>query len=152
MRSLSCHRIASASNHRRAAPISGSARNRLARTYLYRPSAFSTHMATWLLPAFGLCSVDRCPRGWAFSEWRLHLLFTFTFSLLLFDLPVRCLGLGYCYCLTLYIFVFLFLIHFSTCIHFNLSRCGFSTWIKVLIDWLVGCLWLRVCARVPVAL
>jgi len=45
-----------------------------------------------------------------------------------------CLGLGYCCCLSLYI---LFLIHFCICIHFTLSRCGLSAWIKVLIDWLI---------------
>jgi len=55
-----------------------------------------------------------------------------------------CLGLGYCYCLSLYI---LFLIHFSICIHFTLSRCGLSTWIKVLIDSLTfkpGSTWILV--------
>jgi len=46
----------------------------------------------------------------------------------------QCLGLGYCCCLSLYI---LFLIHFSICIHFNLSRFGLSTWIKDLIDWFI---------------
>ena len=54
--------------------------------------------------------------------------------LFLFSLPFTCLGLGYCSCLSSYI---LFLIHFSICIHFTLSRCGLSTWINVLIDWLI---------------
>jgi len=38
--------------------------------------------------------------------------------------PSTCLGLGYCYCVSLYFF--------TIC---TLSRCGLSTWIKVLINW-----------------
>ena len=53
---------------------------------------------------------------------------TFTFTLTVF--PSTCLGLGYCYCVSLYFFIFIFTI----C---TLSRCGLSTWIKVLIDWLI---------------
>jgi len=40
------------------------------------------------------------------------------------------LKVGYCYCLTLYI---LYVIHFSICIHFTLSHCSLSTWIKLLL-------------------
>jgi len=47
--------------------------------------------------------------------------------------PSTCLGLAYCYCVLLCI---LFLIHVSIGLC-TLSRCGFSTRIKVLIDWLI---------------
>jgi len=65
--------------------------------------------------------------------WHIHLLFSV--------FPSTCLDLGYCYCLSLYL---LFLkICFSICklIHFTLYRCGLSTWIKVLTDWLIESQW-----------
>ena len=54
--------------------------------------------------------------------WHLHVSLTLTQSSRLHV---------YCYCVSLYI---LFLIHVSIC---TLSRCGLSTSIKVLIDWLI---------------
>ena len=62
--------------------------------------------------------------------WHIHLLFSVFLS--------TCLGLGYCNC-----FILFLKNYFSICIHFNLSRCSLSTWIKVLIDWLIDFLQLH---------
>ena len=66
------------------------------------------------------------------------LMFTY-FSYLLIHFNRITLG----YCITLYIWLFVYfnvILVITLYSHFGMSRCGLSTSIKVLIDWLIDCL------------